>query len=583
MSANLSADGEWLPLSVEKRIEEVCDRFEAAWKAGQSPCIAPHLQGEREPERSALLRELLFLDLAYRNRDGQLPTREEYCNGFPRDAALIDSVFDRVTAVGSPLESACPAARDSRLALGVDVLTDGRSNGPAQEAPTSRSAEATRGGVRESAAAGASLEQFTESLVESGLMIAEEIDTLMGQLPESEKPRTAKDLARLLCRRRMLTDFQARAAYLGKTKGLVLGNYVVLDAIGRGGMGRVYKAIHRRMRRTVALKVLHSAVISSKEAADRFQREVEAAAKLVHPNIVTAFDADEADGICFLAMQHVAGENLSDLVRKSGMLEVEKSLDYVLQAANGLQYAHARGVIHRDVKPSNLMLDAQGTVKILDMGLARLRREVDPEISNAASLTESGQAIGTLDYMSPEQSLDSQQADERSDIYSLGCTLHYLLTGRPVYDGSTITERILARHEAPIPSLRDVRQDVAPRLDRVFQKMVAKQTGDRYQSMQQLIADLEVCSTAPRQQVADAPPSEAKSHTGNDTRSRRRIAFGSAVAAVAFAALVVVGVIITAKRPWDSPLDAKDQPKVGPEGITNVLPTRLHFLKTASG
>lgn len=259
------------------------------------------------------------------------------------------------------------------------------------------------------------LDQFIHTLAESGLMTAEEVRTFIDGLPAEQRPADGEALAKLLFQRKKLTKFQAQAIYQGKIKGLRVGNYLVLDKIGQGGMGHVYKAQHKRMKRVVALKVLPSAMTKTPEAVRRFQREVEAVARLEHANIVTAHDADEADGVHFLVMQYVKGSDLGQLVRKKGTLSVAKALDYMIQAGRGLQYAHAKGVIHRDIKPSNLLLDQSGTIKILDMGLARLEQETGPDDTTAgATLTQSGQVMGTIDYMPPEQSMDSRKADQRA-------------------------------------------------------------------------------------------------------------------------------------------------------------------------
>ncbi|MFH1264497.1 MAG: bifunctional serine/threonine-protein kinase/formylglycine-generating enzyme family protein, partial [Planctomycetota bacterium] len=301
-----------------------------------------------------------------------------------------------------------------------------------------------------------------------------------------------------LVRQKKLTKFQAQAIYQGKTKGLILVDYVVLDRIGQGGMGQVYRAEHRTMQRIVALKTLPSAATKSERAIQRFHREVRVAAKLVHPNIVTAYDAGESHGVHYLVMQYVAGSDLSSLVRTHGRLPVGTALGYVLQAARALEYAHSEKVIHRDIKPSNILLDEKGTVKVLDMGLARLNETVgalDPTAEE--TLTGTGQAMGTIDYMPPEQAENTKTVDERADVYSLGCTLFYLLTGRAVYGGDTTVTKLLAHREAAIPSLRADRPDVPEPLDAVFQRMVAKRPQDRYGSMTEVIAELQEC-TAPR-------------------------------------------------------------------------------------
>lgn len=341
------------------------------------------------------------------------------------------------------------------------------------------------------------LDQFIHALAESGLMSAEDVRDFLDGLPPEEQPGDGKALAKLLFRRKKLTKFQLQAVYQGKTKGLVIGNYHVLDKIGRGGMGHVYKARHKRMKRVVALKVLPSAMTKTQDAVQRFEREIEAVARLEHPNIVTAHDADEANGVHFLVMQHVKGSDLAVLIRSKGPLSVRKALDYVIQAAYGLEYAHAQGVIHRDIKPSNLLRDHQGKIKILDMGLARLEQEAVSETSvGAPSLTQSGQVMGTVDYMPPEQSMDTHKVDHRADIYSLGCTLFYLLTGRPVFSGDTLAKKIIAHREQPLPSLAILRPDVPPQLDALFQKMLAKQPEDRPSTMSDVLAELESCRTA---------------------------------------------------------------------------------------
>jgi len=333
------------------------------------------------------------------------------------------------------------------------------------------------------------LEQFVKQLEESGILAG---DTLKDFVPPKASPKDVEGLARELIRRKKLTKFQAEEVYRGKAKSLVLGNYVLLDKIGAGGMGQVFKARHRRMDRIVAVKLLPSKMTKDKAAIARFEREAKAAAKLRHPNIVAADDADQANGVHFLVMEFVEGSDLSALVKKNGPLPVERAVNYILQAAKGLEFAHKKGVVHRDIKPANLLLDTEGTVKILDMGLARIEQGDGPA---QVELTGAGAVMGTVDYMAPEQAMQTKAADARADIYSLGCSLFYLLSGKAIYDGDTLTAILLAHQQQPIPRLKEVQANAPKQLETVFSKMVAKKVEDRYQAMSEVVAALEAVAS----------------------------------------------------------------------------------------
>ena len=332
-----------------------------------------------------------------------------------------------------------------------------------------------------------SLEQFAQLVADSTLMSADDIRAVIAGVLAEQQPQDGGQLARLLVNLKKLTAYQVQEIQLGKGRSLVLGNYVILEKLGQGGMGMVLKAEHRRMERTVAIKIISPSVTENPEAVRRFQREVKACAKLEHPNIVTAHDADEANGTHFLVMQFVEGTDLAALVRKQGPLPVEKAVPCVLQAARGLSYAHSRGMVHRDIKPANLLLDHAGTVKILDMGIVRL----ESAGIEGDELTGTGQIVGTVDYMAPEQAMESKTVDARADIYSLGITLWFLLTGRVVYKGDTVVKKLMAHQNSPIPSLRGACTQASPQLEMVFAKMVAKTPESRYQSMVEVIAALE--------------------------------------------------------------------------------------------
>jgi|GEM_PF-2934451 len=351
--------------------------------------------------------------------------------------------------------------------------------------------------------------QFGERLVEAGLLGHDDLAPILARLPGGGADEL-QVLARELIQAGKLTRYQATAVYRGELRGLVLGNYVILDRLGEGGMGEVFRARHKIMEREVALKVLPPRLLESPDAARRFHREVKAAAKLEHPNIVTAYDADQAAGRHFLVMQFIDGKDLSHLVREHGPMTVPQALDCCIQAARGLAYAHAKGVVHRDIKPSNLLLDTSGTVKILDMGLARLDDQAD-EPSALRALTQSGQVMGTVDYMAPEQAEDTHGADQRSDIYSLGCTLYALLTAQAVFEGTTLMQKLLAHLNSPPPRITSVRSDAPAKLDEVLARMLAKKPAQRYANMDEVITALQACLAPSQARAAQALAAEPSS------------------------------------------------------------------------
>lgn len=264
----------------------------------------------------------------------------------------------------------------------------------------------------------------------------------------------------------------------------VLGQYQLLAKLGEGGMGAVYKALHTRLKRLVALKVLPPGRMSNQQAVDRFRREMEAVGKLDHPNIVRATDAGEWGDTHYLVMELVDGIDMSQLVRKVGPLRVADACELVRQAATGLQHAHQRGMVHRDIKPSNVMLtvteDGHAQVKILDMGLALLAAHT---AAREQQLTSTGQMMGTLDYMAPEQGGDSHQVDIRADIYSLGATLYKVLTGESPFPASqynTPLKLLTALATVPAPSVAGKRSDLPPELVGIVDRMLAMNPRDRF-------------------------------------------------------------------------------------------------------
>ncbi len=305
----------------------------------------------------------------------------------------------------------------------------------------------------------------------------------------------------------------------------MIGSYLILDKLGQGGMGVVFKAQHRKTGKVVALKILPPSFARDQQAVLRFKREIEAAGRLKHPNIVAALDADEDRGVHFLVMDYVAGSDLDRVVRERGPMPVVQAIDCVIQAARGLEAAHAQGIVHRDIKPGNLMLDTAGMIRVLDLGLARIVDAANPFSKTAAGrLTESGMYMGTVDYMAPEQAEDSHRVDHRADIYSLGCTLYYLLTGKEPFPGETVLKRLLAHMERPAPSIRALRPTVAPAVDSAYQKMMAKRPDDRPASMAEVIALLESCKASGVEveaQAGEAPKSRPELKVFNEPMLKR--------------------------------------------------------------
>jgi serine/threonine protein kinase len=325
-------------------------------------------------------------------------------------------------------------------------------------------------------------EGFLAGLRASGLLPPETVEALATE----PAPRDPRARASELVERGLLTGYQAEQLLAGNAHSLLLGQYRILDALGAGGMGRVYKAEHVLMKRVVALKVVGAAEDPDAPAADErraaFLREIEAAALLSHPNVVTAYDAGEADGVRFLIMEYVDGVDLERLVRAVGPLPPRRACEYVRQVALALQHAFERGVLHRDVKPANLLTEqasgprSAGRVKVLDLGLAQgLRAGAGGGGARAAS-----RLSGTPDYIAPEVAHDADSRDVRSDLYSLGCTLYYLLTARVPFPGGTWTEKLL-RHQfdAPAP-LRELAPRVPAAVAAVVGRLMAKAPADRY-------------------------------------------------------------------------------------------------------
>jgi serine/threonine-protein kinase len=374
----------------------------------------------------------------------------------------------------------------------------------------------------------------------------------LDELTRSLQPRcpTTQLLAKELLQRGWLTAYQASHVLNDKADNLILGPYVIQEKIGEGAMGEVLKARHSSMNRVVALKILRKDVLADSDAVGRFYREVEVLSHLAHPNVVHAYDADVQGKTHWLAMEYVEGIDLDQMVRERGPLPILQACDYVRQAANGLQHAHEKGLVHRDIKPSNLLVSKGtshrskvqmkpkstaevdlsagtefGLLKILDLGLARLQEPAEGSRTRNLTLLAGNQVMqGTPDYMSPEQALDFHAADIRSDIYSLGCTLFFLLAGKPPFEG-TVHEKLLKHQTAEPPLITDVRGDVPAGLLPILRKMLAKRLPSRYQTPGDVARDLTSLMGMPMPSSSTPPPNKSldKSAIGSGSTSTKPV------------------------------------------------------------
>jgi tRNA A-37 threonylcarbamoyl transferase component Bud32 len=324
----------------------------------------------------------------------------------------------------------------------------------------------------------------------------------------------------------------------------VLGEYELLERLGTGGMGEVYKARHRRLNKLVALKLLRMGARGSVDSVGRFLREMRAVGGLDHPNVVEAHDAGEQGGVVFLVMKLVEGTDLQQLVRQRGPLPVAEACDLARQTALGLQHIHERGLVHRDMKPSNLMCLADGTLKILDLGLARWRTEA----AAGGELTEAGQVLGTPDYLAPEQVDDAAAVDIRADLYGLGGTLFYLLTGQPPFaQHSNLFAKLEAHRCEPPADVRTERPEVPEKLARLIGRLLAKRPEDRPRTPAEVAAELATFTERTALLDPVAPPTlEAMPPRRAGRRAWWLAGAAAGLVAAGLAALLVFGL----RHPW---------------------------------
>jgi serine/threonine protein kinase len=523
-------------LQAEQTAEQILDAFDVAWQTGQSPSIEAFLEGAAGPARRRLLEELIPIDLEYRWRVpvpagdpvganprldvylrrfpelgavdhlpvaliaeeyrvrhwwGDRPDRQEFVTRFPHGGAALLQALQRIDL---QLEEESVRRRKSTLP----------SLGSSDETPLAGTAALPIQAV--------SVSNLVDMIAGCGLLDAARLDELRDQLcPRFPEPLA---LARELLGRDWLTPYQINHLLQGREADLLLGPYVLLERLGEGGTGWVFKAWHQHLGRLVALKVLRRELLADPEVVARFYREIQVVSQLAHPNVVHAYDAGPIGDDHVLVMEYAEGIDLSRLVRRRGPLPLEEACDYIRQAALGLQHIHERGQLHRDVKPSNLLVTGAvvddpahhspltthhppPVVQVLDLGLAKLGK-VGHSINEArlpggssARLTPDGAVVvGTPDYLAPEQAADFKQADRRADIYSLGCTLFFLLMGRPPFPGGSLGQK-LARHQSEEPpDIRSLRPDVPDVVAVALSRMLAKDPQRRYPSAEQVVVAL---------------------------------------------------------------------------------------------
>ena len=325
---------------------------------------------------------------------------------------------------------------------------------------------------------------FLNLLSRSGLIETDRLKEVYAKFIAESKSKTLDSFTTHLIESGIITEWHLDKIKNGKYKGFFLGKYKLLGHLGTGGMSTVYLAEHSIMKKRRAIKVLPRKRVSDRSYLERFYREGRAAASLNHPNIVRIYDIDNHDETHYMVMEYVDGQDINELVEKNGPMSPAAAIDYTLQGATGLLQAHEKALVHRDVKPANFLVTSDGVVKVLDMGLALFREE-----EYSVTMAHNERVIGTADYLAPEQAINSHDVDHRADIYGLGCTLYFMLTGHPPFPTGTLAQRI-AMHQTAEPKPIE-REDCSHDLLQVLRGMTQKNPDARYQSCQDVIDDLQ--------------------------------------------------------------------------------------------
>ena len=333
-----------------------------------------------------------------------------------------------------------------------------------------------------------SAKSFLKLLERSGIVAENRLKQELSNLSGKVGGRTVNttDLVNHLVDSGLITQWHSEKLLAGKYKGFFLGKYKLLRHLGSGGMSSVYLAQHRISEQYRAIKVLPRKKVADKSYLDRFYLEARAAASLNHQNVVRIYDICNESDTHYMVMEYVKGKDLHDMVRDGGPLDLENAARYAAQAAEGLTHAHERELVHRDIKPANLLKTDDGEVKILDLGLALVNQEDDESLT----VLHNEKVMGTADYLSPEQAVNSHNVDHRADIYSLGCTLYYLITGRPPFNQGTLAQRIAKHQTQEPPDIRESRPECPATLVEICQRMMKKKADDRYPTCAAVKSDL---------------------------------------------------------------------------------------------